>query len=477
MKNDVRSVSRRELLRSGALLAGTLCVPALPRAVQGATRPVRPEPRFVHRGYLGWITDLASEPDTRAAWPSMRLDERLLEDYRKTFDLQAKLGFNEISIWGLYVASAWPVDIKSCITPERERLVRTLIEEAHRRGIKVLSGLGVYSWGFEKIIQANPKLARTGPLTMCASEPEAWEWMRKVIDFVFTQYPIDGVSMQSADQGRCRCLPCRAYTDPEYHALLNCRAGDYIRERWPGKVIGVNCWGLPLGDAASFPAIGTTGRVADYIIDARATSRWDSKTARRDLIASLPCAFGTIGGPQVEPPQHWQRDRWLLPTLRHAGEHLAALWADGGRACEYFFHILANPGDEISMRLAGRILSAPDVPWERHLRLAVMDMFEVGRDAIADALAQLLLRAEDAYFRHLPSDICGTISLEPLVSDRPGPPIYLTERLTASQRAAYRADLQKLAPEFEKLVPEVGRPDKVRSILACVRNVLADLSK
>ena len=30
----------------------------------------------------------------------MRLDERLLEDYRRTFELLQRLGFNELVIWG-----------------------------------------------------------------------------------------------------------------------------------------------------------------------------------------------------------------------------------------------------------------------------------------------------------------------------------------------------------------------------------------
>jgi hypothetical protein len=475
MTAESTSVPRRELLKSGVALAGAMCLPGCSLGTRAGQPLKDADPGFRHRGYLGWITDLAFEPEPGTAWPSMRLDNRLLGDYRRNFDLMADLGFNEISIWGLYVAGAWPVDIKSCMTPERDRLVRTLIDDAHHRKIKVLSGLGVYSWGFEKIIKANPRLARTGPLTMCASEPEAWTWMRKVVDFVFSQCPIDGVSMQSADQGRCQCSECKAWSDAEYHAVLNCRVGQYIRERWPGRVIGVNCWGLPLGDMAGFPSLRKTAEVADYIIDSRTSCHWENDDARRQLISSLKCDFGTLGGPQVEPPQHWARDRWFLPTLRRTGEHLTALRADGGRACEYYFHILANPGDEISMRLAGRILKMPEVPWDRHALSAVTEMFEVTRQGTADRLLQLLLRAEDAYFKHLPADICGTVSLEPLVGDRPGPPIYLTQRLTPAQRTAYAADLEALAPEFDQLVSEVRQPGKVRKIQACLRNVLADL--
>jgi hypothetical protein len=208
----------------------------IPTAVTLSPKPQdESAPRFDHRGYLGWITDLATDADTRAPWPSMRLDERLFKDYRQTFALMRQIGFNEISVWGLYVSRAWPVDIRSAVSPDRGALVEKLIASAHENGIRAYSGLGVYSWGFEEIIRANPKLSRGNPQAMCASEPQSWAWMQKVVDFVFERFPIDGVSMQSADQGRCRCDQCRTFTDAEYHALLNVRVADYIGAAGPRR--------------------------------------------------------------------------------------------------------------------------------------------------------------------------------------------------------------------------------------------------
>ncbi|HOM51994.1 MAG TPA: hypothetical protein PLQ89_13580 [Phycisphaerae bacterium] len=466
---------RRDILKAGAAWLGSRCLPAHNGALCTAASPAGSDVGFRHRGYLGWITDLSSQPDPHAAWPSMRLDDRLLEDYRRQYELLARLGFNEISIWGLYVSDAWPLDITSCVPPDRGRRVEKLIEAAHRHGIKVLSGLGVYSWGFREIIKAHPKLAPTSPYAMCASDPDAWLWMEKVIDFVFSRFPIDGVSMQSADQGRCECPKCSEYSTAEYHALINVRVSEYIRAQWSGKIIGVNSWGLPLGDEASVPSLQKIGKMADYFIDARGAQQWEHEGLRRRLIASMACDFGTIGGPQVEPPQHWRRDRWFLPTLRRTGEHIAALAADGGRACEYFFHIIANPGDEICLRLAGKMLNAPRVAWQKHLHEAVEEMFEPRNEQATGEITRLLLRCEEAYFKYLPSNISGTISLEPLVGDRPGPPIYLTERLTADQRSGYGAELEAVVPGFERLVAEVGQPEKIRTTIACLKSVLADL--
>jgi hypothetical protein len=398
----------------------------------------------------------------------MRLDERLLEDYRRTFDLMKRLGFNEISVWGLYVSRSWPVDISSAVDPKRGTMVERLIDEAHTRGIRVYSGLGVYSWGFEEIIRAHPPLSRGNRQAMCASLPEAWDWMQRVVDFVFSRFPIDGVSMQSADQGRCRCEQCQARTDAPYHALLNARTAEYIRRRYPGKTIGVNSWGLGFQDENALPVLAQMSKHIDYLIDVHDSSRRRDPAYRKRLIGALDCSFGTLGGPQVEPPQHWPRDRWFLPTAQRTARHLHQLFADGGRACEYFFHILANPGDEISFWRAGKTLADPLTPWEAHLKSCIEALYGTTTPAACDGLAQVFLEAEEAYLRHLPQDHCGTISLEPLVSNRAGPPIYLTERLTQSQREAYNQRLESIKMTLEKLAPDIPRRDKIMRIIRCI---------
>jgi hypothetical protein len=164
----------------------------------GAVAPAARAPSFFYRGYLGWITDLATRPDTNAAWPSMRLDEALLKDYRETFERMAELGLQDLCVWGLYVSRTWPLDLKKAVPVERGKMVGRLISAAHAKGVRVLSGLGVYSWGFDEILRAHPNLSRGNEPAMCGSEEESWEWMRRVIDFVFTRFSIDGVSMQRA---------------------------------------------------------------------------------------------------------------------------------------------------------------------------------------------------------------------------------------------------------------------------------------
>ncbi len=430
--------------------------------------------KFLHRGYLGWITDLASDADTNTAWPSMRLDDRLLEDYRRTFLLMKRLGFNEAVIWGFYVSRNWPVDITSAVSRERGAMVERLIEMAHAQGLRVYTGLGVYSWGFEEIIRANPKLSRTNPRAMCGGLPESWEWMRRVTDFVFSRFPVDGASLQSADQGRCDCTDCRRYSDTEYHVRLDVRVCQYVRSRWPGKTLAVSGWGMKFDEPANLPHLVELSKHIEYLIDVPDSAGKRDPEWRRRLIRALQCRFGTIGGAQVEPPQHWPRDRWFLPTPRRQGEHLASLFADGGRACEFFFHILANPGDEISFWVAGKVLSEPAVGWQRHLRSSVEELYRT-KSTVSSDLADLFARSEDAYFRLASGVRSATISMEPLIGDRPGPPVYLSKRLGAEQRRAYRQEIEALTSAFRKLAGDVPEKNRMAKILRCLANVRRDL--
>jgi len=406
----------------------------------------------------------------------MRLDAPLIEDYRRTFSAMKRLGFNAIVIWGFYVSRSWPPDIATAVPPERGALVSRLIDAAHEQGIRVYTGLGVYSWGFEEIIRANPRLSRGNPNAMCASQPESWDWMRKVIDFAMTRFPVDGASLQSADQGRCKCDQCRRWTDTEYHTRLDIRVSEYIRAHWPGKTIGVSGWGMRFDDPASLPPLVEMSRHIDYLIDVRDSARQRDPSWRRKLIGELACSFGTLGGPQVEPPQHLARDRWFLPTVRHDSQHMSELYAEGGRACEYFFHILENPGDEMSFLVAGKTLSAPAVPWHEHLAASIEQLYATSRRSSTDALAAIFVRAEDAYLRHLPSLSSGTISIEPLMEDHPGPPVYITKQLNAGQQAQYRNELTSISAELRKLAPDVPEKNRVQKILRCLDHAIGDLS-
>lgn len=448
--------TRRELLGAAALLGAAT------------------ESPFRYRSLLGWITDQDSRPDENTAWPSMRLDETTMADYERTFDMMVETGFNQIVIWGLFVSDAWPLDITSAVTPQRGKLVERLVARASKRGIRVLNGLGVYSWGFRNIIAANPKLGPTSREAMCASEEESWDWMRKILDYTSTRFALDGVSMQSADRGRCTCDRCKRWTDAEYHSRINIRAAEYLRSKWPKQTLAVSGWGMNFEDPASQPHVVNLSSRIEYLIDVDGSTTRRDPAYRKQFVRNLKCGMGTLGGPQVEPPQHWKRDRWFLPTARHNAQHLAALKADGGRACEYFFHILANPGDELTQHVVGLCLSQPDVAWEKHLDQSIRRIYRLSNSAEVTQLAEAFLAAEDAYFNNARPVRDGTISMEPLVGSSPGPAIYLSKHMDAQQIAAYSRDLSKVADKFRALPPKLQANPRIALSLRCIANAQRD---
>ena len=225
----------------------------------------------------------------------------------------------------------------------------------------------------------------------------------------------------------------------------------------------------------SLPYMVQMSEHLDYLIDVANSTRAPGNDYQRQVVRQVKCDFGTIGGPLVEPPQHWERDRWFLPTARTQGERLKELADNGGRACEYFFHIRANPGDEVSFWVAGKLLSDIATPWQKHLSATLEQLYDVSKPATVDGLASLFVEAEDAYMKSIKPMFGGDISMEPLVEDHAGPPIYLTKRLTAEGRAQYHAALQRIAQGFRKIAPDVPEKTRMAKILRCIENVQKDL--
>jgi len=100
-------------------------------------------PAFRHRMLLDWINDVSSQLRAGKRWPIIDVDEQVVRDYAELFAVARDWGYNGITIWGLYVDHAWPVDLTSCITPQRRKLIDAILAEADRCGIPVYSGLVV----------------------------------------------------------------------------------------------------------------------------------------------------------------------------------------------------------------------------------------------------------------------------------------------------------------------------------------------
>ena len=121
------------------------------------------------------------------------------------------------------------------------------------------------------------------------------------------------------------------------------------------------------------------------------------------------------------------------------------------------------------------MLADPATPWRKHLDASVEQIYRVTKPSLRDGLSEAFLAAEDAYMRFIPANFCGTISMEPLVSSAPGPPVYLTKRLTAAQRIEYSASLKRVRVQFAKLEAEIPEKRRLAFILRAIDNVQKDI--
>lgn len=435
------------------------------------------EKPLAYRVTDGWLRDLASAPTPGDAWPCIRWDEGLLADQLRFLDVQAELGVEYNLVWGLFVERGWPVPFEKVIDRRREAMLEAFVSAAHQRKLKVLSGVGIYSWGFEEVIAKVPGVSAGHHQAMCASSEEAWDWQRRVLDFLMDpRWRLDGISMQSADQGRCQCGKCSKLSPAEHHAKLLVRCAGYVRAQRPDWAIGQASWGLRLDEPREFPHLQRLSQAVDYMLEVQELS--SEKGLRPEMTRRLACAFGSVGGVFVEPPQHWDRLRWFLPCGLGSARALARLWRDGGRACEYFYRPFANPGEEVSWRTGARILSSPLTSPEMALAAAVSAVYGVEGGACAD-LTAWYTRAENAYFSRAHFTVGdGPISLEPLIWKEnpaaPGPPVYLRDLMSAAARADYAQELRRLQAELASM--NIPNREAVARTATCIEGALTDIA-
>jgi len=196
-------------------------------------------------------------------------------------------------------------------------------------------------------------------------------------------------------------------------------------------------------------------------------------------VQNLDCAFGSVGGVFIEPPQHWDRMRWFVPCGLGSARVLSKLWADGGRACEYFYRPFANPVEEVSWRTGAKILSSSLTVPETALAEAAEAVYGV-TGSVLNSLTDWFARGEEAYFSRAEFDIGnGPLSLEPLIWwENPsvaGPAIYLQNRMSAKVRADYARELKQLKSELVKM--DIPNSEAVSKTLAAIDGTLRDIAE
>lgn len=428
---------------------------------------------FKHKGYLGWMIDISRTPHA-VPWPSVIIDQPLIDDYKETLGFLQRSSMNEITIWGLFTNSYWEPEVAKTIDAEREKKVRGIISEAHQKGIKILCGLGVYSWGFNKIIKEHPEIkCPCNDEVMDFSKPESWKWQKKVLDYLMDNFEFDGFSMQSADRGRCTCGEYAKLSNLEYHALLNQKVVDYIRSKKKNFIIGISGWGMNFGNPDDLKSIVKMTRNVDYLIDVEESALKGGKAYRKELINAIaPCEYGSTGTPNIEPIQALPRDQYFVPTLKRSCQRIKELYQDGGRACETYVHTRGNLGDEVTIEVMAGILNNPGEDIQTELKKTLKWMFKPLSAYALQEMATIFNNSEEAYFNNAKGDQEVILLMRRDVTIPSSQ--YLVEMSPAS-RTNYKSVMRDVYNRAVRLKDKVGNKEKYQSLLHCLEKVLSEI--
>jgi len=449
---------------------------------------------YRYRSAFGvWINDTRNTPVIEE-WPSALLDDECEDGLYKCFDLAQRAGYNTFNIFGLFATYAWKPDIPATVPDERMIRVRRVISEAHRRGLKLILGIGVYSWGFDEIIATVKEVQGTNPHAMCLSSETSWVWMRRILDYVVDNFDFDGYHLESSDQRRCECDKCKKYTDVEYFSKINAMCADYIRAKEPGRILMVNMsmYLMPtdyIKSESDFQALVEMSASLDYLIDGGNMGFFIRGEFRERAFTDFKCAFGSGGEYWVYMPQRWDKLRWFLPTLEHSCTHLKEMAQKGGDAVEFYMGATINPGVEMTILCGGKILFDPGREVYDVLCEAVVELYKPDSNEVCERLADIFLGAERAYYQNVNQDLlasdplCNELILEPLFGTEAGPPIYLSEGkygvrdrwMSGEGRAAYRAELEKIRAALGELRGHVTDDGRVERIMTCIENAIRDI--
>ncbi len=488
------NIDRRHFVKTASVAGlGLMASSALAEARAGAMKPVIGKRAITDRMAFGaWINDVRTEPLPFASWPPVILDEIAERSIIRTMELQARSGYNMFDLFGLFAAWGWPVDIVSAVDKERDARVRRIMKAARGLGIKLIYGLGVYSWGFDRIIQHDAAVRGPNEHAMCASKEESWEWQRKIVDFIL-RYDFDGYHLEASDLGRCTCEACmkRWSVQATYYNHITGRCADYIRKQAPGKYIAAITiswadWNAGFTEDDKNNLVALSEKV-DSILDQGHHGQYIKQSERKAFVDRLHCRFGTSGGFWVYPPFRCHRQRWFLPNTKKTGTHIKQLHADGGRTVLYYQGPVTNPGVEVNIAFGGKIMSDVDRDATEVLGEVLEELYRPKNAAAHKKLVETFQLAESAYFDNMDYDANGT-HLKGL-SAYPGPgelhigfgiglaggtsavPVYLLEpNLIDQGRTAYAKGLEaclKKVCDIEDQVKATERLQRLKNSIYC----------
>jgi hypothetical protein len=496
---------RRDFLKTASLGAAYLAAGNGSRTVRAQNQQTAGDPggqAYKYRIAFGaWINDMRQDPLPLENWPAPQFDDECVGSIIKTMDVQSKAGFNMLDVWGLFATYGWPTDIVSALDDDRKRRIHKLLAAARERGIQIMLGLGTYSWGYDKIIQADPAVRGKNPdgsphaHAMCDAGPKAFEYVRKIIDFTLGEFDFGGVHLESCDLGCCHCPQCAGKDGVVgYNVRINTKTADYVKRKWPDKtvyVITIN-W-IPAGkhfNADEKARVIELSKHIDCVFDQGHCGCQVAENERRDFIRSLHCAYGTSGQLWLYPDAKWDRSSYFLPYTRRSGHAIKKQYEDGVRGCMFYQGPVNNPSTEVNVAVGGRILSDtgrnPD-----DVLAEVIDLYYKPKDAeTRKLLVDIFRRAEDGYFGQWKEEAFrkvwgiptpGEFKLDQaLFGTAPGAATYLREpSLDAQGRKAYKKVLLSILADLPKLegkCQDEGRLKKIKSGVIVTLNLISTIA-
>ncbi|MBI4585341.1 MAG: hypothetical protein HY717_15105 [Planctomycetes bacterium] len=434
-----------------------------------------------------WINDMREDPLPLENWPAPQLDDAAVESAIEAMDVQAPAGFNLLDAWGLFATYGWPLDIASVLTDDRQRRIERLIRAARERGMGLVLGLGTYSWGYDKIIAADPEVRGKNPdgsphpHALCDAHPRAFEYVQKIIDFALGRFDFAGVHLESCDLGCCWCPKCAGQDGVVgYNVRINKKTADYIKGKWPDKtvyVITIN-W-APAGkhfNAEEKAKVLDLGKHIDCLFDQGHSGYHIAEEERRRFIEELPCAYGTSGGLWLYPDARWDRESYFLPYTRRTGEAIRGQFREGVRGCMYYQGPVRNPGQELMIAFGGRLLKDPARSVDGALEEVLGTYYRPRSPEALQGLLRIFRTAEESYFGRWSGELFQKVWGIPLPGEfkldqrlfgtSPGPATYLKEPcLDAEGRKEYRKGLKSILEEIPRLAgscDDGGRLARIR---------------
>jgi hypothetical protein len=360
------------------------------------------EPAMAHRTFFtwdhstNWDVEQAGQQETGALNTYQKAPEAFLSDYTRAVDFASENRISALTVYGLLRDIHGGADA-----------ARTLCTYAAERGVRIIAGVGINSYGgiyfdgdhpfnLATWLRQRPELAaQLSPdigfhidemppmsfprseyaLATCPSRPENLEWNAEAIRWLVRDIGVGGINWETGDYGQCQCADCRATALPgsanqswsyqamarSYPRLLDearaaARPGqtlwNYIELYWDG-ILDVEGQ-RPIADLPD-------DAIYQYCVN---KGFWEASGHRltRELVSRLPHPNVVL---RTHAASQWNRQRYAF-----AAPLIADMAARAGAAGMNGMTLFAEPSpyhptNEFGYLALSRFTWSPDLPWDQ----------------------------------------------------------------------------------------------------------------